>query len=63
MSFDIISSIRINDFNQRRIKDLVEWFNIHDENELEYTASDIVRIAINRLYKEKIGVKNGKQKV
>jgi hypothetical protein len=59
--FDIFLSVRLNKFNARRIKELVDWFNKHDNDEMEYTESDIVRIAINRLYKEKFGGKKNEK--
>jgi uncharacterized protein with HEPN domain len=55
--FDKNTSVRLNDLNVDRIERLIKYFNDHDEDDFEYTASDIIRIAINRLYRDKLGEK------
>lgn len=53
--FSIQLNIRTNENNIKRIKELVDWYNSNekDDDETEYNASQIVRIAINKLHKEK----------
>jgi hypothetical protein len=56
MEFDLQYNIRINEYNIRKIKELVEYYNKHEQmedNDSEFNESQIIRIAINRLHREK----------
>lgn len=53
-----IISIRITDQEERRIEKIKEWYKNNIPFALEYTTTDILKLAINVLYYETIQSNN-----
>ena len=58
VEFDLQYNLRLNELNLRKIRELVRYYNLHEmdeDSDDEFNESQIIRIAINRLHREKIG--------